>query len=89
MGTKLRRLQVQLPPELDKALAEFSEVTGIGQSRFIVDCLTQNLPTIKAIIEAKKASMSGDEVGAGKIVQKILSDLSQEAEQVLGTKKPH
>lgn len=60
MATKLRRLLVSLPPDVDAALARFSEVTGTPQSKFVVDCLRQNVNTLNTISHAVEAARDGD-----------------------------
>lgn len=60
MATKLRRLLVSLPPDVDEALARFSDVTGTPQSKFIIDCLRQNVNTLNTISDAVEVAREGD-----------------------------
>ncbi len=63
MPTKMRRLNVALPPEVDVALREFSEVTGQSQSAFVSACLVENIESLKLLTQAVKKAKEGDKEG--------------------------
>lgn len=61
MATKLRRVTISLPTELDDVLARMSKLTGMPQSKFIVKCLEENISTMNTICEAVESAQMGDE----------------------------
>lgn len=60
MPTKKRRLNISLPPELDEALARFSEVTGQPQSSFVLACLMESIESLKLLTEAVEEAKKGN-----------------------------
>lgn len=60
MATKLRRITLSLPLELDEALARFGRVTHGSQAAFIVECLQGNISIINAICDGIEAAKLGD-----------------------------
>jgi len=81
MPTKLRRVTLSLPPELDQALARFGEVTHGSQAKFIVECLEGSIPVIHGICDAIETAKGGNVKGAhGMLVNQVKnveSDLEQ------------
>jgi predicted DNA-binding protein len=63
MTTNKRRITIALPEEVDKALAEFSEVSGQAQSAFVVSCLVENVETLKLLTQAIREAKSGNTQG--------------------------
>lgn len=57
---KNRKLLVSLPPEIDEALSRFSTASGIPQTKFIIDCLQQQIPSLNALSDAFEARAKGD-----------------------------
>ncbi|HGO5294185.1 hypothetical protein H3N34_19715 [Photobacterium damselae subsp. damselae] len=72
MATKLRRLNICLPPELDPVIAELSRITGESQSSFVVNCLMENLDSFKLMIEAYKQAELGNASEFEKLFMKAL-----------------
>ncbi|MCP3700204.1 MAG: hypothetical protein GY920_16895 [Aliivibrio sp.] len=60
MATKKRRLMISLPADVDEALVRFSEVTGSPQTKFVTECLVENVPTIHKLCDAIEAHKAGD-----------------------------
>nr|WP_076025813.1 hypothetical protein [Vibrio cholerae] len=60
MPTKKRRLIINLPPELDEALARFSRVTGQPQSSFVLTCLMENISSLNLITDAVEQAKAGN-----------------------------
>lgn len=52
MATKLKRISVCLPPEVDRAFTELREVSGIAPASFITNLLVEALPVIQAMVQA-------------------------------------
>lgn len=81
MPTKLRRVTLSLPLELDQALARFGEVTHGSQAKFIVECLEGSIPVIHGICDAIEAAKGGNVDGAHGIlvnqVNTVDSDLQK------------
>ncbi|EJB0234601.1 hypothetical protein ACI45T_004717 [Vibrio vulnificus] len=63
MSTNKRRITIALPEEVDKALSEFSEVSGQAQSAFVVSCLVENVDTLKLLTQAIREAKSGNTQG--------------------------
>lgn len=51
---------ISLPPSVDEALVRFSEVTGQPQSKFVSECLLENVPTLHTLCDAIEAHKLGD-----------------------------
>ena len=60
MATKLRRVTVSLPAEVDIALTRVCEATGMAQSKFIVECLQRNVEMMNALCDAVEEFKSGN-----------------------------
>lgn len=60
MPTKKRRLNIVLPPDVDEALREFSEVTGQSQASFVQACLVENVESLKLLTQAVREAQSGN-----------------------------
>lgn len=60
MATKLRRVTLSLPPELDQALARYGDITHASQAKFIVECLESSIPVIHGMCDAVEAAKNGD-----------------------------
>ena len=52
MPTNLKRISLSLPPELEHALNELREATGVSPASFIVEMMTEAVPMIHSIVEA-------------------------------------
>lgn len=61
MPTKKRRISLSLPPEIDVVLERYSRLTGCSQSKFVVECLMQNVGTFNTLCDAIEAALAGDE----------------------------
>ena len=55
MATKLKRISVCLPPEVEHALNELREASGIAPASFITQIITESLPMIQAMSQAHRA----------------------------------
>jgi hypothetical protein len=74
MATKLRRITISLPADVDVALKRFSDATGTNQSGFVVECLRQNVATLHALADAVDAAKSGDMAGYERLVKQSLGE---------------
>lgn len=72
MPTKLRRVNICLPPELDPVLLRLGEITGESQASFVVNCLMANLDAFKLMIEAYEQAELGNLEGFEKLFTKSL-----------------
>lgn len=52
MATKLKRISISLPPELEHALNDLREATGVAPASFIVEMMTEALPMIRSLVQA-------------------------------------
>lgn len=52
MPTNLKRISLSLPPELEHALNELREATGVSPASFIVEMMTESIPMIHSIVKA-------------------------------------
>ena len=83
MPTKLRRISISLPPELDESLARFSRLTNSSQASFVVECLQGNISVIDGISDAIEAAMNGNKGLADNILQTNVDSIKSELEGVL------
>ena len=82
MPTKLRRITLSLPPELDQALARFGSVTKGSQARFVVECLEGSIDVINGISDAVEAALSGDNERAGVLLTRQVKSLGDKLDDV-------
>ena len=47
-----KRIAVSLPPELEQALNELRDATGVAPASFVAEIMTQSIPMIRGITEA-------------------------------------
>lgn len=52
MPTNLKRISISLPPELEHALNDLREATGVSPASFIVEIMTEAVPMIRSITQA-------------------------------------
>lgn len=52
MPTNLKRISISLPPELEHALNDLREATGIAPASFIVEIMTEAIPMVKSFTQA-------------------------------------
>lgn len=52
MATTKKRIAVSLPPELEQALNELRDATGVAPASFVAEIMTQSIPMIRGITEA-------------------------------------
>lgn len=52
MPTNLKRISISLPPELEHALNDLREATGVAPASFIVEIMTEAVPMIRSITQA-------------------------------------
>ncbi|ORE39260.1 hypothetical protein BKN49_22510 [Pseudomonas aeruginosa] len=50
--TVKKRIAVSLPPELEQALNELRDATGVAPSSFVAEIMVQSIPMIRGITEA-------------------------------------
>ncbi|ELV7518832.1 hypothetical protein QMU85_003899 [Photobacterium damselae] len=75
MATKLRRVTVSLPADVDIALARVCEITGMAQSKFIVECLQQNVEMMNALCDAVEEFKNGDDKKSEALICEALGRL--------------
>lgn len=74
MPTKLRRITISLPPDVDVALKRFADATGTNQSGFVVECLRQNVETLHALADAVDAAKNGDMAGYERLMKQSIGE---------------
>lgn len=84
MPTKLRRITLSLPPELDEVLARFGRVTHGSQAKFIIECLQGSIPVINGICDAVEAAQLGDVSKAGELLSSQVDGLSSDLDKLSG-----
>lgn len=52
MATLKKRIAVSLPPELEQALNDLRDATGVAPASFVAEIMTQSVPMIRGITEA-------------------------------------
>lgn len=52
MATTKKRIAVSLSPELEQALNELRDATGVAPSSFVAEIMTQSIPMIRGVTEA-------------------------------------
>jgi predicted DNA-binding protein len=52
MATTKKRIAISLPPELEQALNDLKEATGVSPSSFVAEIMTQSIPMIRGVTEA-------------------------------------
>lgn len=52
MATLKKRIAVSLPAELEQALNELRDATGVAPASFVAEIMTQSIPMIRGITEA-------------------------------------
>ena len=63
MATKLKRISVCIPPEVEHALNQLREVSGIAPASFITNLAAEALPVIQAMVQAH-SSLKTDQAEA-------------------------
>ena len=81
MTTKLRRVVLSLPPDLDKALADLKSATGQPTSQFILSILQESLPVIQALASAAAQAKTSKQQ-AFQVMQDVLLDALHQGEKV-------
>ncbi|MDS4340680.1 hypothetical protein [Pseudomonas aeruginosa] len=52
MATKLKRISISLPPELEHALNDLREASGIAPASIIVELMVDSLPMLRSLAQA-------------------------------------
>lgn len=81
MPTKKKRVQVTLSPELEHALDQLQEATGVAPSAFIGQMIEQNLPVIRGLAEAAHEAKRNP-ASAIKMIQRAMLEALQDASSV-------
>lgn len=72
MPTKLKRISICLPPEVEHALNDLREASGIAPASFITQIITESLPMIQAVAQANRAAKH-DQAEAFDVLQQALA----------------
>lgn len=72
MATKLKRISVCLTPELEHALNDLREASGIAPASFITQLMTESLPMIQALAQANRA-LKHDQAEAFDVLSSFLA----------------
>ncbi len=81
MPTKKKRVQVTLSTELEQALTDLQEATGVAPSAFIGQIMEQNLPIIRGLAEAAH-EVKKNPASAIKMIQRAMFEALQDASTV-------
>lgn len=65
---KSRRLLVTLKPDVEKVLNDFSDMSGVSQSKYINILIRSQMPVMELMISAKEALELGDEKKVEEII---------------------
>jgi predicted transcriptional regulator len=74
MTTKLRRITIALPPEVDTALAAMAKAESRPQSKVVVDILQEFAPTMLSMAKLHEQIKAGKKVDAKRTIQHMLGD---------------
>lgn len=72
MATKLKRISVCIPPEVEHALNQLREVSGIAPASFITNLAAEALPVIQAMVQAH-SSLKTDQAEAFDVMASVLA----------------
>lgn len=72
MPTKLKRISICLPPEVEHALNDLREASGIAPASFITQIITESLPMIQALTKANRA-LKHDQAEAFEVLGQALA----------------
>lgn len=72
MPTKLKRISVCLTPEVEHALNELREATGISPASFVSQIVAESLPVLQAMTQAHK-SLKEDQAEAFDVMANALA----------------
>lgn len=72
MATKLKRISVCIPPEVEHALNQLREVSGIAPASFITNLAVEALPVIQAMVQAH-SSLKTDQAEAFDVMASVLA----------------
>jgi predicted transcriptional regulator len=74
MPTKHRRITISLPPDLDAALVELSEVDKRPQATIVTEFLTEMVPSMHAMSKIAKQLKAGKQAEAKRTLQHWMGD---------------
>lgn len=74
MPTKLRRITIALPPDLDKAVTELSEVENRPQAGIIIQYLSEMAPTMQGMATIAKQIKAGRTSEAKRTMTHVFGD---------------
>ncbi len=74
MSTKLRRITISLPVEVDAAIAELAEVTGKPQAGVITGLLQEQVEILVAMAKMARQMKAGQLAQAKRTLQHTLGD---------------
>ena len=87
MTTKLRRITIALPPDLDKAVKELAEVQNRPQAGIIIEYLSELAPTMQGMVTISKQIKAGRTSEAKRTMTHVFGDtLGKMMQMELGDK---
>lgn len=81
MPTIKKRIAVSCPPELEQALNDLRDATGIAPSSFIAEIMTQSIPMIRGVTEAAREAKR-DPAQALRLMQRSLLEATSEVNSI-------
>lgn len=81
MTTTKKRIAVSLPPELEQALNDLRDATGVAPSSFVAEIMTQSIPMIRGITEAALEAKNSP-ANALRLMQRSMMQAISEVAQV-------
>jgi len=81
LATTKKRIAVSCPPELEKALNDLRDATGIAPSSFIAEIMTQSIPMIRGVTEAA-LELKRDPAQALRLMQRSLLEATSEVNSI-------
>lgn len=81
MPTLKKRIAVSLPPELEKALNDLRDATGVAPSSFVAEIMTQCIPMIRGVTQAALEAKSSP-TNALRIMQRSMLEALSEVTNV-------
>ena len=72
MATKLKRISVCIPQEVEHALNQLRDVSGIAPASFVTSLVAEALPVIQAMVQAH-SSLKTDQAEAFDVMASVLA----------------
>lgn len=74
MTTKLRRITIALPPEVDTALLAMAKAENRPQAKIVTEILKEFAPTMVAMAKLHEQIKAGKKVDAKRTIQHMIGD---------------